>query len=85
MTCACGCRLRSMPLARGNELSGGKATRMKLDASVRRVAELEGTSPDTAFEHVRAVLSTLREAVGEELLDETAQLPADYDVALRSA
>jgi uncharacterized protein (DUF2267 family) len=58
---------------------------MKLDAFVRRVAEREGISLDTAFEHVRAVLSTLREAVGEqEFLDVTAQLPDEYEVALTS-
>ena len=64
------------PLERGKNLSGGKATRMKLDAFVRRVAELEGIPVDIAFEHVRAVLTTLRGAVGErEFLDLTAQLP----------
>jgi uncharacterized protein (DUF2267 family) len=73
------------PLQRGKELSGGKATRMKLDAFVRRVAEREGISLDTASEHVRAVLSTLRDAVGEqEFLDVTAQLPEEYVVALRA-
>jgi uncharacterized protein (DUF2267 family) len=72
------------PLERGKNLTGGQATRMKLDVFVRRVAELEGTSVDTPFAHVRAVLSTLREAVGErEFLDVTAQLPDDHEVALR--
>jgi uncharacterized protein (DUF2267 family) len=53
---------------------------MKLDDFVRRVAEREGISLDTAFEHVRAVLSTLRDAVGEqEFLDVTSQLPGEYD------
>ena len=66
-------------LERGEKLSGGKATRMGLDEFVRRVAELEGISEDEAREHVTAVLSTLREAVGEEeFLDVTAQLPSDY-------
>ena len=66
-------------LDRGKELSGGKATRMKLDAFVRRVAEREGILFDQALEHVRAVLTTLREAVGEqEFLDVTVQLPDDY-------
>jgi uncharacterized protein (DUF2267 family) len=72
------------PLERGKELSGGKATRMKLDDFVRRVAETEGISLDAAFEHVRAVLTTLQEAVGDEFLDVTAQLPDEYMVALRS-
>jgi uncharacterized protein (DUF2267 family) len=71
------------PLQRGEELSGGKATRMNLDAFVRRVAEREGIPTDVAFEHVRSVLNTLREAVGEEeFLDVTAQLPDEYRVAL---
>ncbi len=73
-------------LQRGKELSGGKATRMKLDAFVHRVAEREGTSLNTAFEHVRAMLSTLGDAVGEEeSLDVTAQLPNEYVVALGTA
>jgi uncharacterized protein (DUF2267 family) len=71
-------------LDRGKELSGGKATRMKLDAFVRRVAKREGISADKAREHVSAVLSTLREAVGEqEFLDVTAQLPHDYTALIR--
>ncbi len=71
------------PLERGKNLSGGKATRMKLDAFVRRVAELEGIPVDIAFEHGRAVLTTLRGAVGErEFLDVTAQLPDEYAVPL---
>jgi uncharacterized protein (DUF2267 family) len=50
------------------------------------VADREGISLDTAFEHVRAVISTLREAVGEqEFLDVTAQLPDEYEVAVRSS
>jgi uncharacterized protein (DUF2267 family) len=74
------------PLERGKGLTGGKATRMKLDDFVRRVAEREGISLDTAFEHVRAVLSTLRDAVGEqEFLDVTSQLPREYDLAIRGA
>jgi uncharacterized protein (DUF2267 family) len=52
---------------------------MKLDAFVRRVAEREGGSASRVLEHVRAVLSTLREAVGEqECLDVTAHLPEDH-------
>jgi uncharacterized protein (DUF2267 family) len=70
-------------LKRGGELSGATATRMRLDSFVRRVAELEGISPDAALDHVRAVLGTLREAVGEqEFRDVTAQLSDEYKVAL---
>jgi uncharacterized protein (DUF2267 family) len=70
------------PLKRGKELSGGKATRMPFEAFVRRVSELEGVSMDDAHDHVRAVLTTLREAVGEEFFDVASQLPDEYLVAL---
>src|ERR1700760_519778 len=71
-------------LDRGKALSGGKATRMKLDDFVRRVAEQEGISLDRALEHVSAVLRTVRDAVGEqEFLDVTSQLPAEYEALVR--
>jgi uncharacterized protein (DUF2267 family) len=71
-------------LERGTRLSGGKATRMKLDDFVRRVAEQEGISLDRAREHVAAVLRTVRDAVGEqEFLDVTSQLPAEYEALVR--
>jgi uncharacterized protein (DUF2267 family) len=71
-------------LERGTRLSGGKATRMKLDDFVRRVAEQEGISLDRALEHVSAVLRTVRDAVGEqEFLDVTSQLPAEYEALVR--
>jgi uncharacterized protein (DUF2267 family) len=71
-------------LERGKKLSGGKATRMRLDDFVRRVAEQEGISLDRALEHVSAVLSTVREAVGEqEFLDVTSELPAEYEALVR--
>lgn len=71
-------------LERGKQLSGGKATRMRLDDFVRRVAERDGTSPDRALEYVSAVLRTVREAVGErEFLDVTSQLPAEYEALVR--
>jgi uncharacterized protein (DUF2267 family) len=68
------------PLERGRERTGGKATRMSLEDFVRRVAELEGVSFAHARDHARAVLVTLREAVGdEEFLDVTVQLPREYE------
>ena len=71
-------------LERGKELSGGKATRMRLEDFVRRVAEQEGISLDRALEHVSAVLRTVRDAVGEEeFLDVTSQLPAEYEALVR--
>jgi uncharacterized protein (DUF2267 family) len=56
-----------------------KATRMKLEEFVRRVAQREGVDEETAREHTRGVFETLREAIGDrEFLDVTAQLPAAY-------
>jgi uncharacterized protein (DUF2267 family) len=52
---------------------------MSLDEFVRRVAEREGVGLEAAFEHARAVIATLREAVGEEeFRDVSAQLPQEY-------
>jgi uncharacterized protein (DUF2267 family) len=71
------------PLKRGRERSGGKATRMSLDQFLTSVAEREGVSPEDAREHARAVLVTLREAVGErEFRDVTVQLPDEYEATL---
>jgi uncharacterized protein (DUF2267 family) len=71
------------PLKRGLERSGGDATRMSLDEFVGRIAEREGVDAEQAREHARAVLTTLREAVGEkEFRDMTAQLPDEYETAL---
>jgi uncharacterized protein (DUF2267 family) len=66
-------------LHRGNDRSGGKATRMSLDDFVRAVAEHEGVGLDQAHEHARAVFATLREAISEkEFRDLTSELPDDY-------
>jgi uncharacterized protein (DUF2267 family) len=71
-------------LDEGRRLSGEKALRMGLDEFVERVAQAEGVPPETAIEHVSAVLTTLREAVGErEFLDVTAQLPDDFTALIR--
>jgi uncharacterized protein (DUF2267 family) len=71
------------PLRRGRERSGGKATRMKLDEFVERIAAREGTGPLVAREHARAVFGALREAIGDdELFDVLSQLPPDYKSAL---
>jgi uncharacterized protein (DUF2267 family) len=52
---------------------------MGTDEFVHRVAELEGVSDLEAARHCRAVLLTLREAVGdEEFRDVAAQLPDDF-------
>jgi uncharacterized protein (DUF2267 family) len=72
------------PLRRGNARIGGKATRMSLDEFAERVAQRAGTDPLLeARDHIRAVLMTLREAVGdEEFIDVTVQLPQEFDAVL---
>jgi uncharacterized protein (DUF2267 family) len=57
-----------------------EARRMSLERFVDRVAEREGVPPEQARTHARAVLATLREAVGEEFYDVTVQLPPEYAV-----
>ena len=72
------------PLKRGRRRDEDAARSMPLDDFVRRVAEREDVSPFDASRHVRAVLLTLREAVGDdEFFDVTVQLPSDYLAALR--
>jgi uncharacterized protein (DUF2267 family) len=66
------------PLKVGSGLSSGVARKMSLDEFVARVAEREGVPPADALEHTRAVLTALREAVGEEFFDVTSQLPDEY-------
>jgi uncharacterized protein (DUF2267 family) len=57
-----------------------------LQSFARRVAEREGVPPAEALVHARAVLATLREAVGdEEFLDVMSELPADYKRTLAPA
>lgn len=71
------------PLEAGRARSGGVARRMSFDEFVRRVAEVEDSSPLAAREHAAAVLATLREATGDdEFFDVTVQLPDDYLRAL---
>jgi uncharacterized protein (DUF2267 family) len=63
----------------GDAAAHGAARKMSLDEFVRRVAEREGVGLEAAFEHARAVIATLREAVGEdEFRDVSAQLPQEY-------
>jgi uncharacterized protein (DUF2267 family) len=71
------------PLERGKAQSGGAARPLSLDEFVRGIAEREGTTPAAAREHARAVLATLREAVGEEeFAHVTAQLPDNFAALL---
>jgi uncharacterized protein (DUF2267 family) len=71
------------PLRRGSARSGGKATRMSLDEFVERVAKRTGHSLEQARDDVRAVMVTLREAVGDdEFFDVAVQLPREYDAVV---
>jgi uncharacterized protein (DUF2267 family) len=66
-------------LSSGDEI----AQRFPLHSFVVRVAEQAGLDEDDAELGIRAVVTTLREAVGDkELRDATAQLPKSYDVLL---
>jgi uncharacterized protein (DUF2267 family) len=67
------------PLERGKAHSGGRATRMSLDAFLERLADRLGVMPLEARRYAEAVFAALRETVPEdEFLDVTAQLPYEY-------
>ena len=67
------------PLRQGKAAGSGEATHMSLDAFLGRVAERSGvTTAEQAFVHARAVLTTLRGAVGKEFFDVSAQLGPQY-------
>lgn len=71
------------PLQRGILRSGGRAQRMSAEDFMQRIAEREGVTPAVAARHARAVLTTLREVVGDdEFFDITVQLPPDLAAAL---
>ncbi len=71
------------PLQRGILRNGGLAQRMSAEDFMQRIAEREGVTPAVAARHARAVLTTLREAVGDdEFFDVTVQLPPDLAAAL---
>jgi uncharacterized protein (DUF2267 family) len=72
------------PLERGRARSGGAAQPLTLDTFLAEIARREGVDRGRAAEHARAVLTTLREAVGEqEWRDTTAQLPRAYRMLWR--
>jgi uncharacterized protein (DUF2267 family) len=67
------------PLERGLSRGRGGAQPVSLDAFLDDVARKERSDRSAATHHARAVLTTLREAVGEdEWRDTVAQLPTDY-------
>jgi uncharacterized protein (DUF2267 family) len=72
-------------LREGRSSAGPDARRMPLAVFLRRIGRLEGLAVDDAalagdvFEHARAVLQTLAEAVSEEeWYDIAAELPSEY-------
>jgi uncharacterized protein (DUF2267 family) len=68
-----------VPLERGLSRGRGGAQPVSLDVFLDDIARKASVDRSTATEHARAVLTTLREAVGEdEWRDTVAQLPADY-------
>jgi uncharacterized protein (DUF2267 family) len=63
------------PLSTGEEL----AESFELEEFVRRVSERAGVDPAQALEGIRAVLSTVRDAVtGGEFDDVMSQLPKEF-------
>jgi uncharacterized protein (DUF2267 family) len=71
------------PLKRGREHSDGRATRMAVEDFLKLVGARAQVGLAEARTSTAAVLTTLREAVGdEEFLDVTSQLPSEYDVVL---
>jgi uncharacterized protein (DUF2267 family) len=67
------------PLERGKARSGGRATKMSLDAFLERVGHELGVTPLEARRFVEAAFITLRETVpADEFLDVTAELPYEY-------
>lgn len=72
------------PLDRGLAESGPTARALTLDRFVREVAQREDVSTEEAADHIRAVMTTVREAVGEqEFRDTLAQLPDEFAPLLR--
>jgi uncharacterized protein (DUF2267 family) len=67
------------PLERGRAAGGGRPKPISREAFIDAVKRLGDKSTAEATKATRAVLTTLREAVGEkEWHDTTDQLPADY-------
>jgi len=67
------------PLERGSARSGDSARWLPLKQFLMAIADREGVTRAQARLHVRAVLATLREAVGEqELRDVASELPHEY-------
>jgi uncharacterized protein (DUF2267 family) len=73
-------------LDRGLTRSGERALPLSLDAFVEEITKREGVSRGDAENHARAVLSLLREVVGDrEFGDALAQLPREYRALVTQA
>jgi uncharacterized protein (DUF2267 family) len=66
------------PLRQGRGDVAGHTPRMDVQEFLDRIARREDVSGEEAFAHARAVLLTLREAVGTEFFDVTVQLGPAY-------
>jgi uncharacterized protein (DUF2267 family) len=67
------------PLRRGKAAAGPAAQPIPVERFLARVAERAGVTPAEALVHARAVIATLREAVGDdEFFDMTAELGGEY-------
>jgi uncharacterized protein (DUF2267 family) len=72
-------------LRRGAAHADARSRAMPAEEFARRVAAREGASLRDATRHTRAVMATLRDAVGvEEFADVVVELPKDYDPLLRA-
>jgi uncharacterized protein (DUF2267 family) len=66
-------------LKRARSRNPGRATHIGLHVFLCKIAQLENTDLDTSTRHASAVLTTLRDAVGDdEFFDVTVQLPPEF-------
>ena len=71
------------PLKQGKASADARSRKMSAEEFLGRAAQREGVDPTSAMKHVRAVLTTLRMAVGsEEYFDVTVELPGEYATLL---
>jgi uncharacterized protein (DUF2267 family) len=74
------------PLTRGKAQSQHAARSLEVEEFLRAAAERERITAEQAWEHARAVLATLREAIGQaEFAAVAAQLPKAYAELLAAA
>ena len=68
------------PLKEGRAGAEASSRRMRAEGFVVRVARQEGTDPAIASGHIRAVMTALRKAIGDqEYYDITVELPPEYE------